>query len=455
MAGSDASGVSGDDSTAPNDTPSAEAMPPVDMRTGWTLRGNPIQGIELAGTPSDAPDAAAEAGTGATAAPPASVTLDTDPLIADSAPSSQLPPRADGTAVIANAVIPRSVHGTNTDVPGTAGTATGAVESRATSLPARNPAATTAQGLDGMRVTPRNSNLMGDAASTRAAGKRGKSGGPGTATSSDAAAHATDLKGSTPGTDGDSTRSDHARIGKSFADSLLNEGASGDQDGKPADPAPTATPLPATQTLPTTVRAQDAPVAPILPAAPAATLDAAAAKTGSTLQDAGAQLHGTSAAETHSTVSTSRLIQTAGQTEMRVGLRSSEFGDISIRTSSTRDNLFAQISLEHADLAKSLAAHIPEMQARLGGHGGFEVNVSASSDRSFGNGSGSGSGFADSGTGSQGSAQQGGGGRSSSTSAASSSRFSGSAFAETSPVTANVANTFQSAGQNNRIDLQA
>ena len=66
-------------------------------------------------------------------------------------------------------------------------------------------------------------------------------------------------------------------------------------------------------------------------------------------------------------MSTSRLIQTLGQTEMRVGLRSSEFGDISIRTSSTRDNVFAQISLDHADLAKSLATHIPEMQAKLGG----------------------------------------------------------------------------------------
>jgi hypothetical protein len=93
---------------------------------------------------------------------------------------------------------------------------------------------------------------------------------------------------------------------------------------------------------------------------------------------------------------TSRLIQNLRQSEMNVGLHSSEFGNISIRTSSTQNLLSAQISLDHGDLAKTIATHLPEMQARLGSsHAGtIEVQMNGLSSRSsddsssgFGNGS--------------------------------------------------------------------
>ena len=64
-------------------------------------------------------------------------------------------------------------------------------------------------------------------------------------------------------------------------------------------------------------------------------------------------------------INTAKLIQSMGQTEMRVGMRSTEFGNISISTSSTRDLISAQISLDHGELARTLATHLPEIQARF------------------------------------------------------------------------------------------
>jgi hypothetical protein len=74
-------------------------------------------------------------------------------------------------------------------------------------------------------------------------------------------------------------------------------------------------------------------------------------------------------------INTAKLIQSMGQSEMQVGMRSNEFGNISISTSATRDLISAQISLDHAELARTLAAHLPEMQARLGGNQAMEVRI--------------------------------------------------------------------------------
>jgi hypothetical protein len=74
-------------------------------------------------------------------------------------------------------------------------------------------------------------------------------------------------------------------------------------------------------------------------------------------------------------INTAKLIQTMGQSEMRVGMRTNEFGNISIRTSATRDLISAQISLDHGELASTLAAHLPEMQARLGGNQAVDVRI--------------------------------------------------------------------------------
>ncbi|MGC2401885.1 MAG: hypothetical protein WA510_18965 [Acidobacteriaceae bacterium] len=75
------------------------------------------------------------------------------------------------------------------------------------------------------------------------------------------------------------------------------------------------------------------------------------------------------------TINSARLIQTMGQSEMRVGLHSSDFGNISISTSATRDMVSAQITLDHGELAKTLLAHLPEMQARLGADRPLEVRI--------------------------------------------------------------------------------
>jgi hypothetical protein len=74
-------------------------------------------------------------------------------------------------------------------------------------------------------------------------------------------------------------------------------------------------------------------------------------------------------------INTAKLIQSMGQSEMRVGMRSNEFGNISISTSSTRDLISAQISLDHGELAKAIAMHLPEMQARMGGNQALDLRI--------------------------------------------------------------------------------
>jgi hypothetical protein len=77
-------------------------------------------------------------------------------------------------------------------------------------------------------------------------------------------------------------------------------------------------------------------------------------------------------------INTAKLIQSMGQSEMRVGMRSSEFGNISISTTVNKDTVLARISLDHGDLAKALAAQLPEMQARLGGNRPMDVRIDMS-----------------------------------------------------------------------------
>jgi len=74
-------------------------------------------------------------------------------------------------------------------------------------------------------------------------------------------------------------------------------------------------------------------------------------------------------------VNSARLIQRIGEAEIRVGMRS-DFGDVSISTLATHNSISAQISLNHADLAKAIAAHLPEVQARLGASQPVDVRIS-------------------------------------------------------------------------------
>jgi len=130
---------------------------------------------------------------------------------------------------------------------------------------------------------------------------------------------------------------------------------------------------------------------------------------------------------------------------MRVGMRSNEFGNISISTSATRDSISAQISLDHGELAKALAAHLPEIQARLGSNQPVDVRIDTSGSRG-GLGAGTSGSFSDSTSGdSHGSRQQSG-------SAASS--YSGNGFSDRQFSPAASAVTANDGGLNTRLDIR-
>ena len=60
------------------------------------------------------------------------------------------------------------------------------------------------------------------------------------------------------------------------------------------------------------------------------------------------------------------LIQTLSETQMQVGMHSAEFGDISIRTAVSQQQMVAQITVDHGDLGRAIALHAPAAQTKLG-----------------------------------------------------------------------------------------
>ena len=61
---------------------------------------------------------------------------------------------------------------------------------------------------------------------------------------------------------------------------------------------------------------------------------------------------------------------------MHVGMRSAEFGDISIRTSISQQQLVAQIVLlDHSDLSQAISAHVSTMQTKLGEDSGLHTSI--------------------------------------------------------------------------------
>jgi hypothetical protein len=94
-----------------------------------------------------------------------------------------------------------------------------------------------------------------------------------------------------------------------------------------------------------------------------------------TPEAAGSAAAGAVAAPAPPAINTAKLIQSASQSEMRVGMRSNEFGNISINTSVTKGLVSAQISLDHGELAKTLTTHLPEMQTRLGSNQAVDVRI--------------------------------------------------------------------------------
>jgi hypothetical protein len=73
------------------------------------------------------------------------------------------------------------------------------------------------------------------------------------------------------------------------------------------------------------------------------------------------------------------VMQAMGGTEMRVGMHSQEFGEISIRTSVSPQQMTTQISVDHSDLSQAITAHASSVQARLqeqyGVHSSIQVNA--------------------------------------------------------------------------------
>jgi hypothetical protein len=74
-------------------------------------------------------------------------------------------------------------------------------------------------------------------------------------------------------------------------------------------------------------------------------------------------------------INSARLIQTMGETEMHVGMHSVEFGDISIRTSLSQQQMVTQISLDHNDLSQAISAHLSTVQAKLGEEYGLHASI--------------------------------------------------------------------------------
>ena len=82
-------------------------------------------------------------------------------------------------------------------------------------------------------------------------------------------------------------------------------------------------------------------------------------------------------------INAAKLIQSMGESEMRVGMHSTEFGDISIRTTISQQQMVTQISLSHNDLSQAISAHVATVQAKLGEnyglHASIEINNQGSS----------------------------------------------------------------------------
>lgn len=76
-----------------------------------------------------------------------------------------------------------------------------------------------------------------------------------------------------------------------------------------------------------------------------------------------------------SSINTARLIQSMSETEMRVGMHSSEFGEISIRTTVSQQQMLTQISLDHNELSQAISAHVPGAQAKLGDEHGLHALI--------------------------------------------------------------------------------
>jgi flagellar hook-length control protein FliK len=64
-------------------------------------------------------------------------------------------------------------------------------------------------------------------------------------------------------------------------------------------------------------------------------------------------------------IQAAKLVERMGQSEIRVGIRDGELGNVDIRTSMSHNNFTAQISVERGDLGRVIAAELPSLHSRL------------------------------------------------------------------------------------------
>lgn len=89
-----------------------------------------------------------------------------------------------------------------------------------------------------------------------------------------------------------------------------------------------------------------------------------------------AMVQGTAGDEARvSSINTAKLMQSVNESGMRIGVQSADYGNIAIHTLMDKGGITSQISVEHADLAKVIAAGLPELRSALGGHDQLEVKV--------------------------------------------------------------------------------
>jgi hypothetical protein len=74
-------------------------------------------------------------------------------------------------------------------------------------------------------------------------------------------------------------------------------------------------------------------------------------------------------------INTAKVMQSMQGSEMRVGMHSAEFGNVSVSTMLNRQSIAAQISFEHMDLGKAIAQHLPSIEAKLSSEYGMNAKV--------------------------------------------------------------------------------
>jgi hypothetical protein len=88
-----------------------------------------------------------------------------------------------------------------------------------------------------------------------------------------------------------------------------------------------------------------------------------------------AQASSANEAQAASALSNAQVIQTTHGSEMRLGMKSAEFGDISISTTMNHQAITAQISIDHSALGHALAVHLPAIEQKLGTAYGLQARV--------------------------------------------------------------------------------